>query len=114
MVPNIPHWSAQRRQIPVSQGTDSGLPSRGTSSARDDVARVNPRMLRLQRAEAESLAEELGAAFLLHLGKVVADLPTEQDEDGLSPRDPARIERSALNMRRKLEGLPIDRMRKVG
>ena len=71
-------------------------------------------MLRLPRAEAESLTEEIGAAFLLNLGKVVADLLTEQDEDGLNPRDLAMIERAALNMRRTLEGLPIDRRRKVG
>ena len=46
--------------------------------------------------------------------RVLTDLFAEPEEGELSPRDLAKIARAALNMRRKMEGLPIDRRRKVG
>jgi hypothetical protein len=71
-------------------------------------------MIRLLRPDAERLAEEIRAALLPAIVKGIADLLAEQDEDGLSPRDGARIDRAAANMPRKMLGLPVDRRRKVG
>lgn len=74
--------------------------------------RVEPRM-KTSRAEAELLAEQAVDMLRPQIVRVVADL-LAGPEDDLSPRDLARVERAALNVRRRMEGLPVDRRRKVG
>ena len=69
---------------------------------------------RLPRADAENLADQICDALRPQLMRVLTDLFAEPEEGELSPRDLAKIARAALNMRRKMEGLPIDRRRKVG
>lgn len=72
------------------------------------------RMIKLSRAEAEELAEQVADQLRPQIVRIVADLLAGQDDEGISPRDLARIQRSAMNFRRKMEGLPPDRRRKVG
>lgn len=70
--------------------------------------------MKMSRAEAEDLAEQICDALRPQIVRVVADLLAGPQDGDLSPRDLARVERAAANVRRRMEGLPQDRRRKVG
>lgn len=61
-------------------------------------------MAKLSRCEAEDLAAQVCEALRPQILKVVADLLAGEDEDGLTPEERAKVDRTVAALGRKMGG----------
>lgn len=61
-------------------------------------------MAKLSRYEAEEMAAQVCEALRPQILKVVADLLAGEDEDGLTPEERAKVDRTVATLARKMGG----------